>query len=280
MYRGEYLAWQLLKTFDSRSSGRESAHSGSATGDQSRLTSAATSEEQRLTLIQEFIDARYHEGYTKGIHDLDGERIFRVLLETHTALQLARYHPTARACALVYWHRFCPAETRTLWSAKLKGFAVRNRLFPGDPAQQDYINTLQALIAAFAEQTKLFPAAVSTAAGEYLFHELITGDAFVISNEADQLVAAFNQQLATKGSEDEFKQARAALADHPASELELVRDWVRGFLFPEQDVSPLSLALRQEIRADSRPLLRATECSSPTRSSLSFSAAMASSDRS
>jgi len=52
--------------------------------------------------------ARYQEGYTKGIHDLDGAKIFHALLTTHHALQLARFSPLARAGAVVYWNRFCP----------------------------------------------------------------------------------------------------------------------------------------------------------------------------
>ena len=228
VYRGEYLAWQLLKSIGAPNS--DSARAGLETGAPNLAATVAMSDEQRFALVQEFTNARYQEGYTKGIHDLDGARIFDALLKTHVALQLARYHPVSRACALVFWHRFCAAETRTLWSAKLKGFAMRNRLFPGDPAQQGYIATLQSLLAAFAQQTQLFPPDVTAAAGEYLFHELISGDAFVVSNEADQLIAGFNQHLVTKGSDDEFQQARQALAEHPASELELVRDWVRGFL--------------------------------------------------
>ncbi len=247
VYRGEYLAWQLLKSLQgprSRPSGTltrgggERRREGESPAQGNRLAEVlAFSDEQRLAFVQEFINARYQEGYAKGIHDLDGVRIFRVLLETHAALELARYHPVARACALVYWHRFCPAETRTLWAAKLKGFAVRNRLFPGDPAQQDYINALQSLLTAFAEQTRLFARDVTAFAGEYLFHELISSETFVVTSEADQLVSGFNQHLATKGSEDEFTQARKALVEHPTSELELIRDWVRGFLLQAAQVS-------------------------------------------
>ncbi len=233
VYRGEYLAWQLLKSVGAPASSPALDERPSKAGEDA----GAPPDEQRLAFVQEFINARYQEGYTKGIHDLDGARIFRVLLETHTALQLARYHPVARACALVFWHRFCPAETRTLWSAKLKGFAMRNRLFPGDPAQQGYIATLQSLLAAFAQQTQLFSPDVTAAAGEYLFHELISGDTFVVSNEADQLITGFKQHLVTKGSDDEFQQARQALAEHPGSELELVRDWVRGFLLSRPALS-------------------------------------------
>ncbi len=233
VYRAEYLAWQMLKALEPGSSGRESAQT-SPSQNQSRLTSSATDEE-RLAFVQEFMGARYQEGYAKGIHDLDGAKIFHALLTTHQALQLARFSPTARAGAVVYWHRFCPTETKTLWSAKLNGFAERNKLFPGDPEQQNYIAALQGLVGAFVEQAKLYSAEIANEAGEYLFNELITGDSVSVSQEADQLVNAFNRHLASKGSEKAFEQRRQALTEHPGSELDLVRDWVRGFLLTQPE---------------------------------------------
>ena len=233
VYRGEYLAWQMLKSLDGSRRGNEAV---SASAERVRLlTSSATTEEQRLAFVQEFMGARYQEGYAKGIHDLDGAKIVHALLTTHHALQLARFSPTARACAVVYWNRFCPPEIRTLWSAKLNGFAERNKLFPGDPAQQNYLAALQALIGAFVEPTRLYPADIANEAGEYLFNELITGDSVSVSQEADQLVNAFNRHLAGKGSDKTFEQRRQALAEHPGSELDLVRDWVRGFLLTQVD---------------------------------------------
>jgi hypothetical protein len=251
VYRGEYLAWQLLKaigapsTSSANSNGsRRGNEADSLSGEKVRLlTSAATTDDQRLAFVQEFMGARYQEGYTKGIHDLDGAKIFHALLTTHHALQLARFSPTARACAVVYWNRFCPQETKTLWSAKLDAFAERNKLFPGDPTQHNYIAALRELVRAFLEQTKLYPAEIANEAGEYLFNELITGEAISVSQEADQLVASFNRHLAGKGSEKAFEQRRQPLAEHPGSELDLVRDWVRGFM----QVGPV--ALRPDVGA-------------------------------
>lgn len=229
VYRGEYLAWQLLQAAVDGTFPGGPAVAGAP--DASGLVSlAALPEDQLLPALQEFINNRYQEGYTKGIHDLDALHLFRVLVETHAGLQLARYHPTARACAVVYWNRFCPAGTRSLWGAKLQGFATRNRLFPGDPTQQNYLASLQALLAAFTAETRLFPAAVAPDAGEYLFHELTAGRPFVVTHEAEQHWAGFGRHLAAKGREADFQAARAALTDHPVSEFELVRDWVRGFL--------------------------------------------------
>jgi hypothetical protein len=246
VYRAEYLAWQMLKGLESR---LQAASEPAKAGTSNLAEALAFSEDKRLAFVQEFMGARYQEGYTKGIHDLDGAKIFHALLTTHHALQLARFSPAARACAVVYWNRFCPQETRTLWSAKLNAFAERNKLFPGDPTQQNYIAALQGLVGAFAEQTQLYPKEIAAEAGEYLFNELITGEAVSVSQEADRLVASFNRHLASKGSEKAFEQRRQALAEHPGSELDLVRDWVRGFLLTQVD--PVALRPNVESQRDS-----------------------------
>jgi hypothetical protein len=244
VYRAEFLAWQMLKACgapvsDPARTGVSNANAGSETGAPSHADIGAMSDDQRLAAVQHFMQSRYAEGYMKGIHDLDAARVFHTLLSTHTALRLARYHPTVRACAVVWWLRFCPPDTRTLWTAKLKGFGARSRLFPGDPTQQVYIHALQALLAVFIEETRLYAPDIAAPAGEYLFHELTTGDTFASSHEAEQLTSALRQHLVVKGCEDDFAQARQALAAHPASEFELVRDWVRGFLLGQAGLTHL-----------------------------------------
>jgi hypothetical protein len=212
------------------------AHAEDATPRLSELS--ALPETDFLERVQEFMGARYQEGYVKGIHDLDGAKILHALLSAHLSLQLARYDPAARACAAVYWHRFCPADVVALWTAKLNGFARRNEIFPGDPTQANYMSSLQALIIDFIEQTRLYPESLASAAGGYLFQELLAGDAFVVSREAQTLVVEFEQQLVSKGSESFFAKARKSLAEHPVSELELIRDWVLGFLLHRPESHP------------------------------------------
>lgn len=221
VYRAEYLAFRFLQSL-------ETPGAGAARRSVSDVLDLSA--EDRLALIEEFISARYQEGYTRGIHDQDGALILQALLETHAGLGWARFAPTARASAVVFWHRFLAPETRDLWRAKLKGFAERNRLFPGDAMQQGYVAGLQNLVTGFLESTRLYPTDLADLAGEYLFHELTSGDTFVVSHEADRLSAGFIQHLAAKGREEAYQQGRTALAAHPASELELIRDWVRGFL--------------------------------------------------
>jgi ATPase involved in DNA repair/ATPase family associated with various cellular activities (AAA) len=220
VYRSEYLAWQMMKALD--------GGGGPLTLDKFQ----SLPDDQRLAAVQEFMATRYQDGYVRGLHDLDGARILSALVETHLALRRAKHGPAVRACAVVYWWRFCPAEVRTLWSAKLRGFAERNRLFPGDTVQHDYIGALQFQIAGFLKSQPLYPGALAAEAGEYLFHELTDGDTFTftVTREAADAAMAFGQHLVAKGYDGTFATARTSLAAHPSSELELVRDWVRGFL--------------------------------------------------
>ncbi len=220
VYRGEHLAWQYLRHLeDGRGADRPTVEKV-----------MGLTPEARLVAMQEFMGTRYQDGYTKGVHDLDGERIFEVLAKTHLGLERARYHPVARSMAAVYWLRFCPVPVQGLWRAKLEGFAERNRIFPGDPVQQVYIRELQALLTGFARETGLYPEMHGAEAGDYLFHELTHGGRYAVTREADRLASAFGRHLAMKASEEAFAAARLALTEHPASELQMVRDWVRGFL--------------------------------------------------
>lgn len=215
VYRAEYLADRLLAATEARGG---------------LAAAAEATPEAQLALVQEFAAARYEEGYTKGVHDLDAARIFRALAATHHALQLARYAPAARACAVVYWHRFCPAEVRAPWTAKLRALGERHRVFPGATGPGDYAAALGQLISEFIARTRLYAPELAGPAGEYLVHELSGGEDFVASREAEAATTEFWRQLALKGGEEAFARARAALAGHPGAELELVRDFVRGFL--------------------------------------------------
>lgn len=221
VYRAETLAQSLLKNFETDPK-------------RSLADVQALSDDERLALVQEFMAGRYQEGYTRGIHDLDGAQIFSALLTTHLALGLARYRPAARALAVVYWLKFCPPEVRSHWDAKLRGFAERNRIFPGDPTQQGYIAELRTLLDTFVADAGAYPADLTAEAAEYLFLERTGDESSVGSREADDLVATFHQHLAVKGGENEFRTAVESLADFPLSQLEIIRDWLRGFLIERQ----------------------------------------------
>jgi hypothetical protein len=245
VYRAEYLAFRLLQSLGEGSSATAELRTGaehtvrssdvgsSGVGVRTVESVAGLSSEARLAWVQEAMGTRLQEGYIKGVHDHDTAQIVHALIATHLALRLARHPPDARACATVFWQRFCPKDARDLWQVRLRAFGERNRVFPGDPAQARYCQALTSLIEAFARDTALYSTDLAAGAGEYLFHELSSGETFVSSREADGLVQAFQRHLVAKGSDTALARARADLGAHPASDLELVRDWVRGFLLTQ-----------------------------------------------
>lgn len=232
VYRAEFLAHRLFETLAASPGAVVSVGAtGTASSAGPTMESVlAMRGEERLGWVQEAMAQRLQEGYIKGVHDHDAALILEALLQTHAALRLARFSPETRACAAVYWHRFCPADVRAHWLVRLRAFGERNRVFPGDPVQRDYCRALSGLIGGFARETGCYAETLAEAAGEYLFLELTGSDRFVSSREADEMVAAFRQHLVTKGSDAVFARCRTDLAEHPVGDLELVRDWVRGYL--------------------------------------------------
>ncbi len=217
VYRAEYLTYLMLQEL-------------AGNGSEQLATFLRSSQEEQLETVRAFMMPRYSESYTKGIHDEDAAAILRQLGAMHLALGLARYQPSTRACAMVYWSKFCPEETRQLWESKLKGLGARNRFFSARAINPVFIEQLKRLISAFCVETGLYPEALSGEAAEYLVHQVSQSDGFTISQEAAALMGAFQEHLLERHAQNDFDSSRKSVDEHPASELELVRDWLRGFV--------------------------------------------------
>ena len=131
IYRAEYLAFQHWQ---------ELVRVGQANA------AAAWTEEERLAAMRTFMAPRYGEGYVKGVHDQDAAKILGALLEMHLALGLLRYPTQARACAAVFWLQFADHERKALLTAKLRGYATMQQIFPSAKLQSRYVSELQALL--------------------------------------------------------------------------------------------------------------------------------------
>ena len=78
-------------------------------------------------------EARYDEGYERGVHDHDAAPILAALLRLHAGAGLLRYPPDARAAAQLFWAFGCGDADRPAWSRRA-GSLVRARAAFGDPA--------------------------------------------------------------------------------------------------------------------------------------------------
>ncbi len=225
VYRGEYLAFKLLDELK-------------AASDEDRQTLldaiAADNDEELTAHVQQFMGPRYTEGYAKGIHDNDGEKIFKALAGIHFAVGLLRFHPRVRALARIFWALYDDKQNRDLLIAKLSAFGQLRSLFPNRKDQDNYIAELTGLITAFLETNGLFGTTDAPAAARYLFLELCDHEParkghFEISKTALDLARGFEAHIKHHRFDAKFKAARKDLTQTPANDFELVRDWVGSY---------------------------------------------------
>lgn len=228
VYRAEYLAYQILIACERA----DNDASGFVNEGRAPLPSlaqvAAMTPEDCKAFVQKFMASRYSESYVKGVHDTDAAQLIGQLSSMHGNIGLLRYPTRARACATVFWSRH--AKKDPVLAAKLKGFGVRNQLFPGQGTQEFYIRELQKLIRAFCEETELFDADMAEDAGEYLFYDLTNNDWFVVSRKAADIFHAFENHINLKHYQKKFEEARKGVREDLASSFRLIRDWVGGYL--------------------------------------------------
>ena len=224
VYRGEYLAHRIL---------RAATDSRSHDDDESAMSLewlARADEEELLDYVRRFMGPRYAESYSKGVHDHDAARIVQALAKMQAGIGLLRYHTQSRAMARVFWSHFVDRKQKTLMAAKLHGCGVIGGLFPNTAQQSHYIRSLTAMIREFAEETQLFDVTLADDAAEYLFHELATGNDFVVSRIACQMYDAFHSHLSKHGYADKFTETLQKLKHDHAGSLVLARDWLQAFL--------------------------------------------------
>ncbi|WP_199810753.1 DNA repair ATPase, partial [Streptomyces rimosus] len=82
-----------------------------------------------LPLVRKVAEARYDEGYDRGVHDHDATAILTTLLRLHTAAGPLRYPPHLRAAAQLFWAYGTDDRTRTLWTTRARSLARARTVF-------------------------------------------------------------------------------------------------------------------------------------------------------
>lgn len=93
VYRGEYLAYSILRAAEQHSDGLSLE----------ALQRAAAEPEVLADLVRRFAAPRYKEGYEKGIHDHDATQILSQLVPVLSAADLLRFAPLCRGFSQVFW---------------------------------------------------------------------------------------------------------------------------------------------------------------------------------
>lgn len=199
--RIEYLAWQFL------------AHDAGEPG------------EDLLQRVQAFMQPRYDEGYTKGVHDEDAAKLLGALLPVHAEAGLLRYGPRTRAAAVLFWDGWTE-EARQRLSAMFESYGQGRRTFPGGQGPDRWKNELQKAFVAWCDSVSRFDEVSSAHVADYLAEELAEGGNFVVSAEAARLAKALEHALVAKRIESPFAQEGA----DPGTRYEIARIWLDGFV--------------------------------------------------
>ncbi|QJX49040.1 hypothetical protein HMJ29_19870 [Hymenobacter taeanensis] len=225
VYRAEFLAWRILQAAQhpapaDAEAGRPAVLSVTELG---HLSAA-----ELLAYVQQFMAARYQEGYLKGVHDHDAALLLTALVRLTRTADLLRYPADTRAAAALYWLRFADPDQRAHWERQLQGIGVLLQVFPDSQEFDELKTELQAAVDTFAQQTGLFTLGQVAEAGDYLFHELTHTGTFIIAAEAAELYQQFQKQLQERQATELFQQSIDQLRDQPVAQFNLVRQWVQA----------------------------------------------------
>jgi MoxR-like ATPase len=189
-----------------------------------------------LAYIQKFMAPRYNEGYIKGVHDQDTCLLLRTLLNFTQTIDLLKYPSSARACASLYWQFFADTDHKQLMYHRLKGVGIILQVFPTTREFGGIIEEIQAEVAAFIRQSKLFNETFAAEAGEYLFYEITRSDDFIADAEAVDLYKQFMQYLSDSQFTTSYENSVTALDKNPAARFKLIKKWLGAYIdFTKQE---------------------------------------------
>jgi len=220
VYRAEYLAYSIFL--------KAMGNGGPSLDDLAKLTAEELRKE-----VQAYMNTRYSEGYTKGLHDLDAGKILHGLIQLHQNSDFLKYPSDARACAALFWNGFLNKESKTKWQKRLKGAGVILQVFPKTREFKGLQHELEKEVGQFIEATQLFDPILSHEAAEYLFYEQARDDQFVIDSDAAHLRDRFTKYLQKAKQKAVFDSSIKTLEGDSIAHYRLVKQWLMAYVETE-----------------------------------------------
>jgi len=223
VYRAEYLAWQMLKS--------------------------GTSDD-----VSAFMAQRYHEGYTKGVHDHDAALMLKPLREMQQALGLLRHSPAARGYARLFWHAWPEDDAKKALFARMQSKGRMRDLLGISNASIDdeLVKRIESLLG------NTLPRASSPQITACLLDELQSKHPFTRSAAACELLRSFHRELTVKHAAREFEETLTSLATQPLLAFEIALEWITA-LNPGTDIGILIETAAMVITHDQPPAAIPTE---------------------
>lgn len=229
VYRGEFLAYSVLKAAESSEKGLtlRALH-------EARLAPGGL-----LKVTREWAQARYDDGYERGVHDADAAAILEQLLAIHEGADLLRFPAWPRALATLFWATLSGEGRPTSSPTGVEGRTLHRKALSLGRLRLRYAATrgLDALAAELTPSLKAFlesahltatPAEVTVAA-RYLVEELAQEPLrFVVSRDAAALRDDLLGALDRAGQRLVFEDDLRGLEGDVAARFTLAREWLEA----------------------------------------------------
>ena len=242
VYRGEYLAASVLADAEAGANG---------------LTVAALRDAARdgklEDLTKQIAQARYDEGYERGVHDHDAAKILERLLAMREGAGLLAYPGPARALAVMYWGNQVTqgmrddATARTRWHRSAQSLARLADVLGDRGARNQLASEIAVAVARFVEREPGLVASGIAAvdaelAAQYIVRELsVSSPRFVVSGAAMAIVEALHDELAARAARTGFDDDIRLLGETPGAALALARAWVDGIVAKKPELAPAAV---------------------------------------
>lgn len=191
VYRGEYLAYLIFEAAKEKKI-------------ESLDNLYNMSEEQLVVIVQKFMESRYDEGYTKGVHDLDATKILKQLVKMNKEIDLLIYKNDIRALARFYWNCIADDKIKEVLKGRLKELSKVVLFFNSQPKLDSYIPFIEENMKGCEKLNILFNKGDFKEAAEYLCLEIMKGEVFIVSKEAKEIYDGFISNLRGKNLLNDF----------------------------------------------------------------------------
>ncbi len=224
VYRGEYLAYTMFRNAsDQNYKSLDELYNMSLP----QLTEA----------VRTFMEKRYQEGYTKGVHDEDGAKILHGLLELYHNVDLLIYPHDIRSAARLYWNSMLEPSDKKIMRERLGHLSKIASFFDSEPKLDDYLPFVIERLKSAQSNFSLFKSTDVHEMASYLCKELLSGSNFVISQDAKRVYDGFVSYLRDKKALDTFTQSLQNCSEDLEGQYYLTKEWVSAYWKEQEQAS-------------------------------------------
>ncbi len=189
------------------------------------------SSEELLSVVQNFMQSRYTEGYVKGVHDEDAAKIVTALLPVENEAGLLRYGPVARAAGQILWKDAEWLEVRQRrdeLDKLIAGYGARRKVFgeQGSGDRDELLISIEQELTAPLKSSEFFKQAALPEVAEALLEQLASGG-FVVAGEASVACRHLRTELTSKRATETYEKGLAEL-ERVEARFRYVLGWLRS----------------------------------------------------